>query len=247
MLQLFPEYIEQIRDQALEAFPNEGVWLITEKGCRFVDNIHDDPQHHFDVDSGDVQDAIFEGLLAIVHSHTNGRHYPSQHDMTTQINTDVPWGILTCDGVGSSRILWWGGKTPEQIEDLNERTFCHGATDCYALVRDYFLLKLGIALPEFPRSWEWWKTDDDLLRQGFEKAGFSVVRDMPRPGDVWLASIGSRDSKLNHCGVLIEDDLTLHQPGSSSPVSTSRRAVTEPIYRYMQTIQVWVRHEDMNK
>lgn len=247
MLQLFQEHIEQIRSQALEAYPAEAVWLITEKGCTLVDNIHEDPEHHFDVGKRDVRRAVKEGLLAIVHSHTNGLHYPSEHDMTTQVNTGVPWGILTCDGVSSSKIRWWGGKTADQVEDLTTRTFCHGTSDCYALVRDYYLIKLNIELPEFPRSWEWWKSGDDLLRQGFAKAGFSVVRDAPQVGDVWLASIGSREGKLNHCGVLVEDDLTLHQPGSNTPVSNSRLAVTEPIYRYLQTLQMWVRHKDMEK
>lgn len=245
MLQLFKEHLEQIRSEALQAFPHEAVWLITEKDCYQVENTHEDPENFFDVSAEDVRDAQIEGLLAVVHSHTNGQDYPSSADMQSQINTDVPWGIVTCDGVNSGQIFWWGGNSAETLESLEDRTFRHGATDCYSLVRDYYRIKLNIELPEFPREWEWWTTDGDLLRNGFEKAGFSVVKGNPKPNDVWLASLANRDAKLNHCGILTDNDLTLHHPGANIPVSSSRKATIEPIYRYLQNIQVWVRHKDL--
>lgn len=245
MLQLFPEFVEQIRAQALDCYPEEGAWLITKAGCYRVDNIAQEPTEFFDISESDVRQAHSEGLLAVVHSHTNGKHYPSAMDMQYQINTDVPWGILTCDGVASSRIRWWGGKTADQIEPLLDRTFCHATADCYALVRDIYNLNYGIQLMEFPREWDWWNTDSDLLRKSFKVAGFSTVKDDPRPGDVWLASFHSREGKLNHCGVLIDNDLAHHQPGAGTPVNDSKKATIEPIYRYLQYIGMWIRHKDM--
>lgn len=244
MLQLFQEYTEQIRAEALECYPEEGVWVITDKGCRRVQNIDPDPENFFDVSVMDVQRAVSEGLKAIVHSHTNGNHYPSAKDMQVQINTAVPWGIVCCDGVVSTKIRWWGGSTPEQVEDLMGRTFCHGTADCYAAVRDHYLVELGITLPEFPREWEWWKNGQNLLREGFSKAGFSVVGfGDPKPGDVWLAAI--QTDTLNHCGVLLDNGLTYHQPGSMHAVNDSKKVVVQPIYRYLPHIQLWVRHKDM--
>lgn len=244
MLQLHKDHVEQIRDQALECYPEEGVWLITKKGCKQVNNIHEDPENFFDVGLSDVKAARAAGLLAIVHSHTNDQHYPSSSDMAMQISNGVPWGILTCDGVGSSEIRWWGGNTADEIDDLERRTFCHGTTDCYALVRDFYLVKYGIKLKDFPRDWRWWDTEN-LLEEGFPQAGFSVVKGEPKPGDVWLASFHSPSQTLNHCGVLLENDLTHHHPGAGTPINTSKRATIEPIYRYLQHIQLWVRHKDL--
>ncbi|MNQ69551.1 hypothetical protein D3C85_841590 [compost metagenome] len=242
MLQLYPEHIEQIRAQALETYPEEAAWLITTSGCRRVINIAEDPENFFDVSVRDVQRAMAEGLLAVVHSHTNGKHYPSQADMQQQIATAVPWGIVLCDGVVSSRVRWWGGRTADQLEPLDGRTFCHGTSDCYAAVRDHYLISLGIALPEFPREWMWWKGSDDLLRQGFGEAGFSVVT-TPRPHDVWLASFHS--DKINHCGVLLENGLTYHQPGGGEPIDASKKASRQPMFRYLSHVALWVRHKDL--
>lgn len=244
MLALYTEYLEQIRAEALECYPEEGAWLITKKGCRQVDNIADDPEAYFDISAEDVCKAQAEGLLAVVHSHTNGLHYPSEMDMQFQVNTRVPWGLLTCDGENSSLIRWWGGRTPDQVDDLLNRTFCHGTADCYALVRDFYLVNYNIELMDFPRKWDWWK-DQNLLAEGFGKAGFSVVKDEPRPGDVWLASFHSREQTLNHCGVLLENGLTHHHPGAGVPVNATKKAVIEPIYRYLQNIHLWVRHKDL--
>ena len=243
MLQLYPEYLEQIRAEALEAYPSEGAWLITKKGCRQVNNIAEKPEEFFDISAADVKRARKEGLLAVVHSHTNDKAYPSAMDMQFQMNTDVPWGLLVCDGVNSTGITWWGGRGEGNTEDLLDRTFCHGVTDCYALVRDYYDQVFNIQLPEMPREWKWWDDNPNFMPEGLEKTGFFRIKDDPRPGDIWLASIGVRTGAITHCGVLLENELTHHHPGSGAPVST-RKAVIEPIYRYITLINMWVRHKD---
>jgi len=243
MLQLYTEHLEQIRAEALEVFPQEGAWLITKKGCRQVSNIAEDPENFFDISATDIKAATKEGLLAVVHSHTNGNAYPGVMDMQYQINTDVPWGIVVCDGVNSSGITWWGGKGPEQTDDLLDRTFCHGVTDCYSLLRDYYGQVFGITLPMMPRQWKWWDENPNFILEGLEETGFSRIKDDPRPGDVWLASIGVRNGALTHCGILLENELTHHHPGTGEPVS-QRKAVIEPIYRYISLIGMWVRHKE---
>lgn len=243
MLKLFTEHTEQIRAEAITGYPFERVWLITAKGLMSVDNVAEDPANYFEVAPAALVKARKAGLLAIVHSHVNGLHYPSEADMANQVANGVPWGLLTTDGVGASEIRWWGGNTPDQIEDLEGRTFCHGTADCYALVRDYYRVKLDITLPEFPRKWRWWD-DQNLLADGFATAGFYQVHD-PREHDVWLASFGSMTSTLNHCGVYLGNDLTHHHPGAGTPISTSRRAVITPISRYLPNINLWVRHKDL--
>lgn len=242
MIELFPQYLETIRAEALESYPYEAVWLITKKRCIKVKNTHEKPAEYFSVSPVDNKKARAEGLLAVVHSHVNGLHYPSEDDMKGQVASAVPWGIVCCDGVVSSSIRWWGGRTAETLEPLEGRSFCHGTTDCYAAVRDHYRLKLGIDLPEFPRKWRWWENEgEDLIAKGFELAGFTRVIGDPQPNDVWLASF--RSSKMNHCGVLLEDALTYHHPGADNPVVSSKLATIQPIYRYMPHITMWVRHE----
>ncbi|QYW06478.1 putative tail assembly protein [Pseudomonas phage UAntarctica] len=248
MLNLFPEYLEQIRSEALEAFPEEGAWLITKKGCTRVDNISETPEETFDIGERDIARAHRDGLLAVVHSHVNDKHYPSKMDMQYQINTNVPWGLVLCDGVASSRITWWGSD--DQREDLVNRTFCHGVTDCFSLLQDYYHLNFGIEIPHMPREWQWWNTDKNFMLDGLEKTGFVKIQDLPspqdipRPGDVWLASIGVRDGALTHCGILLENGLTHHHPGTGRPVDHTKKAAVEPISRFMQIIGLWVRHKE---
>lgn len=244
MLQLYTEFTEQIRAQAIAAYPNEAVWVITQAGCRQVDNVAESPTEFFDISPADVSQAVSEGLLAIVHSHVNGQHYPSEMDMQYQVASNVPWGLLTTDGVGASALCWWGGKTIEQTEDLEHRPFRHGATDCYAFVRDFYRVKLGIELVDIPRAWKWWE-HQNLLEESLAKVGFSKVKGDPRPNDVWLASFNSPINTLNHCGVLLDNDLTHHHPGANDPVSEMKKAAILPIYRYLPHIHMWVRHKDM--
>lgn len=245
MLQLFPEYAEQIRDQAIELFPEEAVWLITKAGCYLVDNIAEDRENFFDVSTKDIRTARKEGLLAVVHSHCNGKEYPSSEDMQAQINNAVPFGLVTTDGVGASKVCWWGSKDPKQVEHLTNRTFRHGVTDCFALVKDFFLVTYGIDTGDLARNWEWWETDPNFMIEGAAKLGFSKVKGEPKPGDVWLSSHGSRDGTLVHCGVLLENGLTHHHPGTGQPYSSSRKAVVTPIYPYLRSITTWMRHKDL--
>jgi cell wall-associated NlpC family hydrolase len=238
---MFNQYLEQMQAGALAAFPNEAVFFITEAGCTEVENIHEHPDKYFAVADGDHRRAMAEGLLAVVHSHPDNIAAPSSLDMKGQMSTAVPWGIIGTDGVGVSDIAWWGKGAPKA--PLIGRTFRHGITDCYSLIKDYYEIEKGIELPEFPRDWEWWKTNANLFEDGFKIAGFVKI-DAPdaQPGDVWLANIGSEFGVANHGGLLLEDGLMLHQIGSKDPVDHSRPSAREPIYRYMPHITHWLRY-----
>lgn len=243
MLNIYPEYLEQIREEAITAYPLEAAWLITKKGCKQVANIASDPENFFDISEKDVAKATKEGLLAVVHSHTNDKHYPSEQDMHGQVHTQVPWGIVTTDGVGATSIRWWGTKDPAQVSDLLDRGFAHGTSDCYALVRDYYLVKFGITLPEFPREWKWWTTDKNTLEEGFPSAGFvEITQEQAEEGDVWLAYLS--DNTLCHCGIYAGNGLAHHHPGCNKPVDEGHKAVITPIFRYMPYIGKWLRHKD---
>ena len=238
---MFEQYLEQIRAEAIAAFPQEAIWLITEAGCRQVANVHDNPLEFFACSEKASRKAQAEGLLAAVHSHATNVAAPSSGDMQGQLDTSVPWAIIATDGVAANDIAWWGkGATKAPLVG---RTFRHGITDCYALIKDYYEIEMGIDLPEFPRDWEWWKTDLNLFENGFKSAGFQAIdASEAKPGDVWLARLGGQMDVANHGGILLENDLALHQIGAKAPVDYSRPSAREPIYRYMPHITHWLRY-----
>lgn len=236
---MFEAHIDQIKAEAIAAFPREAVWLITKEGCYQAENIHEDPESFFAVAEIDTRRAMARGLLAVVHSHPSNIAAPSASDMQGQINTAVPWGIVATDGVACSDAVWWGPGV--DIQPLVGRGFRHGTADCYAIIKDYFLLEKGVGLPEFPRDWLWWEKGETHFVDGFPKAGFvRIDASEARPGDVWLAQIKS--DTPNHGGVLLEDELTLHQPGGKVPVELSKLSVREPIFRYQRYITHWLRY-----
>lgn len=236
---MFDVYIDQIKSQAVEAFPLEAVWLITEDDCQQVENVHKDPENFFSVSERDTCSAMALGLLAVVHSHPSNIAAPSASDMRGQINTAVPWGIVATDGVACSEPVWWGPGA--EVPPLLGRGFRHGTTDCYALIRDYYRLERGVELPEFPRDWLWWEAGETHFVDGFPEAGFVTIPEADaRPGDVWLAQI--RSSTPNHGGILLEDGLVLHQPGGKVPVELSKLSVREPAFRYQRYITHWLRY-----
>ena len=230
----------KIKQEAIAAYPNEAVWLVTKKGILAVKNIAKEPSKTFRVAKADMTKAVRLGLDAIIHSHPDFPHCPSASDMQSQINSGVPWGIISTDGQSATDIVWWG----DQIEPppLLERTFRHGITDCYSLIRDYYRLEVGIFLPEFPRGWQWWLQGGDLYSEGFEKAGFRVIDvSEAQEGDVWLAQL--RSDVFNHGGIYVGSGLMLHHPSSNKPVDSTQIARREPIERWLPHINLWLRHE----
>lgn len=237
---MFDEYKDQIRREAIAAFPSEAVWLITPGECRLVKNIADDPTKTFRVDRRTMAAAHARGLLAVVHSHPNFPACPSAADMQGQAATAVPWGIVATDGITAQDVAWFGDSV--EVPPLVGRGFRHGVTDCYALIRDYYRLELGITLPIGARSWEWWLDGEDLYTENFGPAGFHRIEaHEAKPGDVWLAQI--RSPVPNHGGILLENGLGLHHPSAREPVDPSRLSIREPLARWQTFITHWLRHE----
>nr|WP_301539584.1 NlpC/P60 family protein [Halomonas venusta] len=125
------------------------------------------------------------------------------------------------------------------------RGFVHGIADCYGLIRDYYAERHSITLPEYPRSWEWWRNGQDLYCDGFAAAGFRLIEQSEaRPGDMWLAQL--RSPVPSHGGIVLERGLVLHHPCGKLPVDPSRLSVREPIGRWLPYITHWCRHSELD-
>lgn len=227
-----------IQEQAIASYPNEAVWLITEKdGCYQVDNVHEDPQEYFRVSAGDSLTATRNGLLAVLHSHCDGHPVPSAADISLREKLGVPCGILNTDGATISEITWMS----DAIAPLEGRTFAHGTSDCFSIVKDYYSLQ-GIKLADVPRDWMWWENGQNLLDELFESRGFrEVPSSEAKEGDVWFAQV--RGPVIHHCGILLANDLILHHPGAGEPIDHSKLSIKEPIYRYLPYIKKFLRYE----
>lgn len=238
---MFDQYKDKITKETLEHYPNEAVWIIDNDGCHNVENISPTPTQDFLVDKDVMLHHTINGIQAVIHSHPHYHCCPSESDMIGQINTGVPWGIISTDGSGTTDILWW--KDGESYIPLYDRTFIHGVTDCYSFVKDFYKEEYGIHLPEFPRSWDWWHKGKDLYTDGFSKAGFYRIdpKDV-KEGDMWVSQI--RSNVPNHAGVILKNSLIAHHPSSNKPVDPTRRVKVETLERLSPYITGWYRQKE---
>ncbi len=239
---MFAEHYDAIKAGALTAYPEEAVWLVVNGELRSVPNVSPEPTKTFQVAKRDMMQAMVEGLDAVIHSHPDYPACPSEADMRGQIESGVPWGIIATDGQQCTAVTWFGDTIERQ--PLVGRGFCHGVTDCYGLIRDYYRMEHGIALPEHPRSWEWWLNGGNLYLDGVEAAGFERIRQQDaREGDMWFAQL--RSPVPNHGGIMASNGLALHHPSASLPVDPSRLSKRDPIGRWLPHITHWYRHKEM--
>lgn len=237
---MFPEHIDQLRREAIAAYPHEAVWIIYADGeCRQYANAATDPATSFRIDKRTLARATARGIAAIVHSHPDGPDCPSEADMRGQRDTGMPWGIVSTNGQDATTPFYWGGETPRA--DLEERPFRHGVTDCYSLIRDWYAAELAVELPDFPRDWEWWFSGGDLYRLGLEQAGFQRVEQSDaQRGDMFFCQI--RANVPNHAGVYLGDGLAMHHLTASKPFDPTRLPKTEPIHRWRDFVTAFYRH-----
>lgn len=172
---------------------------IHDKGRRFfaIDNIAENPEETFEMNPKGWQALAADGeIVAVVHSHPNGKPFLSGADRQMQIQTGLPWFLAV------------GGRLKQFrcCPHLRGRVFEYGKADCGALIRDAFML-MGFDLPDHKRG----DIDDDAeheyLRKHFERVGFVRVSDDLRGGDVVLTSYGGH---ANHAALYLGDGQILH-------------------------------------
>lgn len=236
---MFEKYKEELYQAAEEAYPNEFVALITESGVMVVENTHEDPAENFRVSKKDTAKAYREGLLAVVHSHCDVPLAPTKEDMTGQLLMGIPWGIVHVSQGKAVGDLWWDGKALD--EEYEGRPFVHGVSDCYSLVRDFYL-NHNVELPMVPRDWQWWETEE-LFEKLFDDFGFeSVPVSQAKYGDMLVINIGGKVA--HHCGVMVGPEEFLHHPGANVPNDRSRLSVKDSIHRYIPYITRVLRHKE---
>ncbi|SHO57832.1 C40 family peptidase [Vibrio quintilis] len=233
------DIIEAIQQHALACYPEESCGFIFPDRYAPQRNVSPTPAQHFRISRQAMTEARAEHIVAIAHSHPDGNHFPSLMDMQGQISTGVPWYICNIDQGRVTDFFGWGkpGMTP-----LTGRPFRHGVTDCYAIIRDYFFRHRRVTLNDYPRSWEWWKSGEDLYEKYFRQEGFSVIESSEvEAGDVFLAAIASR--QINHGGVYTGNGLILHQLGNQHGYAPDRLSCRTPVTPWLKHIKYWIRYD----
>jgi proteasome lid subunit RPN8/RPN11 len=169
-------------------------------------------------------------LEAVVHSHVYSAPIASMGDLAACERTGVPWLILNWP-VGTYNVIEPSGY----IAPLIGRTWSFGTLDCWGMVRDGFHAFTGIWVPDFPRTWEWWKDGrSNLIVENVEAAGFvNLGQDVePRHCDVIVMQV--RADVPNHCALYIEPEgLILHHLQGHLSVRETYGGVFQKLTRFV--------------
>lgn len=191
---------KNILEHARKEFPKEccGIVIKRNNNLEYIacENISNDPENYFEINADIWLNFLQYEIVAIVHSHPNGRHILSTYDMLNQRLYDIDWWLVHNDKIYKYR----------SIEPLLGRTFNYGTVDCYSLVRDCYMLS-GLDLPDFDRGGEWWKDGKNVYIENLTAFGFEQV-ESPMLGDIVLMQVQS--DVPNHAGIYIGNQYLLH-------------------------------------
>lgn len=204
---------EEIRAKALahakEDAPRESVGLVcVVKGrnryfpCR---NMAEASEEQFVLDPDDYISCSEKGeIIAVIHSHPNSNHAPSQADRVACEKSGHPWFIV------NPITELWGYCEPEGFElEYIGREFNHGVVDCYTLVRDYYKREFDIELTDYHRDDKWWEKGQNLYVDNFEKEGFKEIpQESLEPGDLIFMNLEAEVA--NHAAIYLGDMVLLH-------------------------------------
>lgn len=233
------------RAHAVASFPNECFGVVLGDGSYLaLDNVSPEPTISAYPEKGIIPALLAaDDLRAVAHSHPNGLDCPSEMDMRSQMEIEVPFVLCATDGQATTEPFAWGDQLLDK-RPLVGRGFRHAVDDCYAMVRAEFRLERGVHLPDYPRNWEWWQTstggEKDLYARYFRHAGFEPISPAEVvPGDCWLAAI--RSDVPNHAGVYLDAGLCLHHASGGRAYDPARLSKREPIAKWLPYVTQWVR------
>lgn len=207
--------LKDFEAHVLERYPEEACGLVVDGAFIPVPNSALEPTKTFRIDPlhyvkasamGTVQAVLHSHPYQIAEQHKWPPEWPSAADMTGWLANNIPWGICATEGQGISQLVWLDEDNPEP---LTGREFIHGINDCYSLIRDWFRLERGIALPNFARGMEWWTSGKDLYDENFERVGFRpIAMEELQVGDCVMFKV--RSPVTNHAAVVTGSNQILH-------------------------------------
>lgn len=190
---------------AVAEYPKEACGVVVAGVYIPCRNSAENPNDSFVIHPEDYDIALQKGdIEAVVHSHCDYPRHPSDADMQSCIESDVPWLIVEIRNGAFVGHTWY---EPAEFTDLPMlgRPFRHGVHDCLSIILDFYKREMGVDLGQFHREDNWWNEGKDYYRELLPKAGFRRVypdTNGYRNGDVILMQI--RSPVPNHAGIFLE-------------------------------------------
>ena len=238
------DWKEKALEHAKEEDPKESVGLLLNiKGkkvyypCR---NLSTYSHQCFILDPEDYVKADSLGqIISVIHSHPTTPAAASEADRISCEASGLPWHIV------NPKSEQWGYYEPEGYKPaLKGRPWCWGVTDCWSLVRDWYLEEKGTELIEGSRP----ITPDEFIENPVSEedgdgntfllsAGFRLLKPNEKleNGDVLLMSIMAPG--LNHAAIFLNGEVLHHLADRLScqePYSEWLLKCTGGRYRYAQ-------------
>ena len=208
----------EIQQHARDCYPEECIGVISKGKYIRLKNKAGRPEEDAKPDMEIFGNMLARGLVdALIHSHPDGPFYPTYADMLSQINLDIPHGLVACyKGAACTPVALWGDSL--EPLPLKQRPFQHGISDCYEACRDWYSINMDLHLMPVARSWEWWNNDKNLYVDHIKKAGFfEIEADKMQYGDAILfkVPVRNKDNRLvadvyNHAAIYQENDTIYH-------------------------------------
>jgi len=203
--------IDFFHQHVLQCYPQEAVCTVKNGIAVARENIHPDPVNNFAL-SKEVSLEVQINRESILHSHTfmprttEDARVPSYEDMVGRKSTNVPWGIVHCDGSSVSDILCFGHINNEP---LLGRYYLHNVFDCFTLARDFLYKQYAYDVGLHPRPSNWVEWNPYYIEQTWDTLPFySIPVNQLQYGDILLFNIGS--NIINHIGIYTKDNKFIH-------------------------------------
>jgi proteasome lid subunit RPN8/RPN11 len=214
-IELTQEQVNLVREHTLACHPEEMCGFLTQTSFIPVKNIAKEPLKSFEIAPQDYLQHVSE-TIAIVHSHCRSAktpeildlRTPSYADFCTQKGTNLPWLIVSCEGITVSDPIQFP-RIPNN--NYSNRRFLWFINDCYCLVQDFYQFELGIKLKDYVVNQDY-KTirnlsnlfDDYITDYGFKEVQLEQIQE----GDLIL--IDNEGFERNHLGIYTKGKV-LHQ------------------------------------
>lgn len=198
--------ITEILEHLTEEYPYEGCGLIVNKRGKLTwmpcENTAASDEH-FKISAKDyIRASLLGDVHAVVHSHPDASPEPSEHDKKASDYLGIPYHIYSIPS-GEYTVY----EPAKKREPLLGRDYKFGVNDCYSLVRDYYLEKLGLTLPTIEFEDDFWEYGIDYFNDLQESFGFVEV-DQPKEHDLIFFSVMAPIP--NHCGIYLGDGIFMH-------------------------------------
>jgi hypothetical protein len=196
-------------------------------------NVAIDPCNNFEFDAQEWE-TIADRTLAIVHSH-HAECHPGELTPCDIENARVFGKAIVVYHAKFGAWDYWDPldwypwplrmkpNHPAMVEDFIGWPFIYGRADCWALVRGWYLGRLGIALKDYPRGniAQLEAEVFDPFMESFERFGFEDVADDDiQDNDVLILRMGRNGA--THCAVVTDaaNGIALHHVGEGLLSST---------------------------